>query len=141
MRVTPGVLQRAQFEQVVSSKAMPVKSALVLSVSKRLAPAAPLRNMIRRVLRESWRHQALADRSEALAVMIRLRSLPLMLNEVPTGSSVSIEKTPNPVKPPKGRAVLRIRRPDRALKSIIRAEADSLLLNLSRSMSRTPANG
>jgi hypothetical protein len=38
------------------------------------------------------------------------------------------------VKSLKGRAVLRIRRTDRALKAMIRAEADSLLEKLGRSM-------
>jgi len=120
-------------------------SALILSVSKRLAPAAPLRNMIRRVLREAWRHQSWLERSVSLAVMIRLRALPL--GALPTESIESTEATVSPVsakrpepnsfaKSPKGRTVLRIRRTDRALKAMIRAEADSLLEGLSRSLNR-----
>jgi len=117
-------------------------SALILSVSKRLAPAAPLRNMIRRVLREAWRHQSWLERSVSLAVMIRLRALPL--GALPTESTEStvlpVSATrPEPnstAKSPKGRAVLRIRRTDRALKAMIRAEADSLLEGLSRSLNR-----
>jgi hypothetical protein len=69
--------------------------------------------------------------------MIRLRSLPLLT--LPVGSIGSIESIesgePN-VRPklPKGRAVLRIRRTDQALKTIIRIEADSLLQGLGRSI-------
>jgi RNase P protein component len=114
-----------QFEPILD------RSELVLSVSKRLAPAAPLRNMIRRVLRESWRHQTWVGQSRSLAVMIRLRSLPLPT--LPTGSIESGETNVR-LKLPKGRAVLRLRRTDRALKTIIRKEADSLLQGLGRSI-------
>lgn len=100
------------------------KAALILSVPKRLAPAAPLRNMIRRVLRESWRAIDLNLSTQPLAVMIRLRALPLAL-QTPTAV---------PAKPPKGRAVLRVRRTDHALKTVIRTEADSLLAALRRTM-------
>ena len=125
---------------VVGAAANPVSNALILSVSKRLAPAAPLRNMVRRVLREAWRHQSWLEQSASLAVMIRLRALPLAA--LPTVSIVSTVSTglikgPVPkvsVKSLKGRAVLRIRRTDRALKAMIRAEADSLLEKLGRSM-------
>jgi hypothetical protein len=118
----------------VRSAAIPVSNALILSVSKRLAPAAPLRNMVRRVLREAWRHQLWLEQSAPLAVMIRLRALPLAA--LPTALTVSIQRpVPNvSAKPPKGRAVLRVRRTDRALKAMIRAEADSLLEGLGRSM-------
>jgi hypothetical protein len=124
----------------VGAAANPVSNALILSVSKRLAPAAPLRNMVRRVLREAWRHQSWLEQSASLAVMIRLRALPLAA--LPTVSIVSTVSTglikgPVPkvsVKSLKGRAVLRIRRTDRALKAMIRAEADSLLEKLGRSM-------
>lgn len=114
-----------------------MSSVLVLSVSKRLAPAAPLRNMVRRVVREAWRHQPWLEKCASLVVMIRLRALPLAeLLTVPAVSLVPIgSRVPNGfVKPPKGRAVLRVRRTDRALKAIIRAEADSLLEGLGRSM-------
>ena len=125
---------------VVGAAANPVSNALILSVSKRLAPAAPLRNMVRRVLREAWRHQSWLEQSASLAVMIRLRALPLAA--LPTVSIVSTVSTglikgPVPkvfVKSLKGRAVLRIRRTDRALKAMIRTEADSLLEGLGRSM-------
>lgn len=122
---------------------VPVSSTLVLSVSKRLAPAAPLRNMIRRVLREAWRHQSWRERSPSLAVMIRLRALPLAALSTVAAERPESNDTPKVstkafatgfAKPLKGRAVLRIRRTDRALKAIIRAEADSLLESLSRSM-------
>ena len=128
---------------VVGAAANPVSNALILSVSKRLAPAAPLRNMVRRVLREAWRHQSWLEQSASLAVMIRLRALPLAalptVSIVSTVSTVStgLIKGPVPmvsVKSLKGRAVLRIRRTDRALKAMIRAEADSLLERLGRSM-------
>jgi len=87
--------------------------------------------MIRRVLRESWRHQIWLGRSRSLAVMIRLRALPLRAQ--PFGSVESGE-LPVRAKLPKGRAVLAIRQTDRALKTVIRAEADSLLQGLGRSM-------
>jgi hypothetical protein len=121
----------------VVAAANPVSNALILSVSKRLAPAAPLRNMVRRVLREAWRHQSWLEQSASLAVMIRLRALPLAA--LPTVSTVStgLIKGSVPkvsVKSLKGRAVLRIRRTDRALKAMIRTEADSLLEGLGRSM-------
>jgi hypothetical protein len=128
------------------------QAALILSVSKRLAPAAPLRNAIRRVLRESWRACGLASRGHPLAVMIRLRALPL----APPAGAVAVGASARPgarpgarlgassgamsgtlsgtIKPPKGRAVLRVRRTDRALKAVIRAEADSLLDALCRSV-------
>jgi hypothetical protein len=83
--------------------------------------------MIRRVLRESWRHQAWPKRGASIAVMIRLRALPIE----PVGPAAS-------AKLPKGRGMLRIRRPDRALKAVIRAEADSLLQDLGRAI--TPAH-
>jgi hypothetical protein len=124
----------------VGAAANPVSNALILSVSKRLAPAAPLRNMVRRVLREAWRHQSWLEQSASLAVMIRLRALPLAaLPTVSIVSTVSTGLTKGPVpkvsvKSLKGRAVLRIRRTDRALKAMIRAEADSLLEGLGRSM-------
>ena len=125
---------------VLGAAAIPVSNALILSVSKRLAPSAPLRNMVRRVLREAWRHQSWFEQSASLAVMIRLRALPLAA--LPTVSKVSTVSTglikgPVPkvsVKSLKGRAVLRIRRTDRALKAMIRAEADSLLEGLGWSM-------
>jgi hypothetical protein len=63
--------------------------------------------------------------------MIRLRSLPLLT--LPTGSIESGETNVR-LKLPKGRAVLRLRRTDRALKTIIRKEADSLLQGLGRSI-------
>jgi len=133
------------------------QAALILSVSKRLAPAAPLRNAIRRVLRESWRACGLASRGHPLAVMIRLRALPLA---PPAGAVAAVGASARPgarlgpssgassgampgtmpgtlsgtIKPPKGRAVLRVRRTDRALKAVIRAEADSLLDALCRSV-------
>jgi len=125
---------------VVGSAAIPASNALILSVSKRLAPAAPVRNMVRRVLREAWRHQLWLEHSVPLAVMIRLRALPLAaLPTALTASAVSTVSIQRPVpnvsaKPPKGRAVLRVRRTDRALKAMIRAEADSLLEGLGRSM-------
>jgi len=125
---------KAKASAVVGGAAIPVSNALILSVSKRLAPAAPLRNMVRRVLREAWRHQSWLEQSASLAVMIRLRALPLAA--LPTVST-GLMKGPVPkvsVKSLKGRAVLRIRRTDRALKAMIRAEADSLLEGLGRSM-------
>ncbi|NBS94673.1 MAG: hypothetical protein EBT08_00705 [Betaproteobacteria bacterium] len=115
------------------------QAALILSVSKRLAPAAPVRNAIRRVLRESWRACGLASRGHPLAVMIRLRALPLALPAGAAGAStgaspgVTPAVMPSAIKPPKGRAVLRVRRTDRALKAVIRAEADALLDALCRS--------
>jgi len=130
-----------------AAQAVWTQAALILSVSKRLAPAAPLRNAIRRVLRESWRACGLASRGHPLAVMIRLRALPLAPR---AGSAVGVSTVlgaipgaipgANPgamsgtTKPPKGRAVLRVRRTDRALKAAIRAEADSLLDALCRSV-------
>jgi len=125
---------KAKASAVVGGAAIPVSNALILSVSKRLAPAAPLRNMVRRVLREAWRHQSWLEQSASLAVMIRLRALPLAA--LPTVST-GLMKEPVPkvsVKSLKGRAVLRIRRTDRALKAMIRTEADSLLERLGRSM-------
>ena len=129
------------------------QAALILSVSKRLAPAAPLRNAIRRVLRESWRACGLASRGHPLAVMIRLRALPLAPPAgavAAVGASARLGARPGArlgassgtmpgtlsgtIKPPKGRAVLRVRRTDRALKAVIRAEADSLLDALCRSV-------
>jgi hypothetical protein len=114
------------------------QAALILSVSKRLAPAAPLRNAIRRVLREAWRACGLASRGDSLAVMIRLRALPLALPAGAAGVSAMSGAIPGVMssmtKPPKGRAVLRVRRTDRALKAVIRAEADSLLGALCRAV-------
>jgi hypothetical protein len=126
-----------------AAQAVWTQAALILSVSKRLAPAAPLRNAIRRVLRESWRACGLASRGHPLAVMIRLRALPLAPR---AGSAVGVSTVSGAIpganpgamsgttKPPKGRAVLRVRRTDRALKAAIRAEADSLLDALCRSV-------
>ena len=136
-----------------AAQAVWTQAELILSVSKRLAPAAPLRNAIRRVLRESWRASGLTSQGHPLAVMIRLRALPLALpaeaaaaggastragaRRVVTSGATSgtmLGTLSGTIKPPKGRAVLRVRRTDRALKAVIRAEADSLLDALCRSV-------
>jgi len=105
------------------------KHQLVLSVPKRLAPAAPLRNLIRRVIRESWRQATLDSGQARVVVMVRLQRLPQALTSLTTAvtaASAASGADAGAVKPLVGRALLQSRPTDRILKRLLRAESDQL---------------
>jgi hypothetical protein len=108
------------------------KHQLVLSVPKRLVPAAPLRNLIRRVIRESWRQVALeSGQARVLVVMVRLQRLPQALSRLTTAvTAPSPASGAGKVKPLVGRALLQSRPTDRILKRLIRAESEQLFHRL-----------
>lgn len=81
-----------------------VVARLMIAVPKRLARGAPTRNMIRRVVRESWR----AGPPDGVACLIRLRALPQ------SGDA--------------------LRLPDRQLKRACRLDCDQLLNQMSRQL-------
>ena len=104
---------------------------LVLSVPKRLAPAAPLRNSIRRVIRESWRQATLDSGQARVVVMVRLQRLPQALTSLTTAvTAANAASGAGAVKPLVGRALLQSRPTDRILKRLLRAESDQLFHRL-----------
>jgi hypothetical protein len=117
-------------------------STLVLSVPKRVAATAPLRNRVRRVLRESWRlsawHRCPSD--VRLAVLMRLRGLPMKgdlacegaLAKAVDGADAKRSKSKGSARTRglQRQAQWRARLPDRALKRQLRAEADALFERL-----------
>ena len=108
---------------------------LVLSVPKRLAPAAPLRNLIRRVIRESWRQATLDSGQARVVVMVRLQRLPQALTSLTTAVTAASAASgagagAGAVKPLVGRALLQSRPTDRILKRLLRAESDQLFHRL-----------
>jgi hypothetical protein len=92
----------------------------MMGIPKKLVPSSPVRNAIRRVLRES--HRDCARRHPArlgeLSILVRLLRLP--------------QDPAAPTAGPDGRALRPFaRRPtDRALKRLVRAEFDQLLERL-----------
>jgi hypothetical protein len=88
----------------------------MMAIPKKLVPSSPVRNLIRRVIRES--HRAALARSPRLAAL----SLRVQLTAVPQDPSA-------PAVGADGRALRPFaRRPtDRALKRVVRAEVDGLL--------------
>jgi hypothetical protein len=88
----------------------------MMAIPKKLVPSSPVRNLIRRVIRESHR-AALASRPQLAALSLRVQ-----LTAVPQDPS-------SPAAGPDGRALRPFaRRPtDRALKRVVRAEVDGLL--------------
>lgn len=93
---------------------------LMMAVSKKLVPSSPVRNLMRRVIRESHRAAQLRDPAllERLSVRVQLLKLP--------------QDPASPLRGPDGRALRPFaRRPaDGALKRLVRAEIDALLLRL-----------
>jgi hypothetical protein len=88
----------------------------MMAIPKKLVPSSPVRNLVRRVIRES--HRATLARRPALAgwsVRVQLTKLP--------------QDPASPATGPDGRALRPFaRRPtDRALKRLVRAEVDGLL--------------
>lgn len=93
---------------------------LTMAIPKKLVPSSPVRNLVRRVIRESHR-AALArapQRLGALQVRVQLQSVP--------------QDPAAPVRDPQGRPLRAFaRRPtDRALKRRVRAELDTLFARL-----------
>jgi hypothetical protein len=92
----------------------------MMAIPKKLVPSSPVRNRIRRVIRESYR-AALAREPQRLGEL----QLRVQLQAVPQDPA-------SPAKGPDGRALRPFaRRPtDRALKRRVRAELDGLLVRL-----------
>jgi hypothetical protein len=90
---------------------------LMMGIPKKLVPSSPVRNTIRRVVRESHRACAARDpaRVGALSILVRLLRLPQ------DPSAAASDSRGKPV-----RAFTR-RPPDGALKRLVRAEIDTLL--------------
>ncbi len=92
----------------------------MIGIPKRLVPSSPVRNLIRRVVRESYRACARRDaaRLQQLSVLVNLLRLPL--------------DAAQPAQGPGGAPVRAFaRRPtDRALKRALRAEADTLFARI-----------
>lgn len=107
----------------ISSRHVPA-GGLMMAIPKKQVPSAPVRNMIRRVIRESYR--ACGDSLEGVNVLVKLTRMPI---------------DPDRAVPPGARAF--VRRPtDRALKRLVRAEIDALFSGLAadlRRRSRRPA--
>jgi hypothetical protein len=93
---------------------------LMMAIPKKLVPSSPVRNLIRRVIREA--HRAARMRSpvtlQALSIRVQLVRLPL--------------DPASPARGPDGRALRPFaRRPtDRALGRLVRAELDALFARL-----------
>jgi len=92
----------------------------MMAIPKKLIPSSPVRNLIRRVIRESWR-ALLAGQPQAL----RGASVRVTLHAVPQDPAA-------PKAAPGGRALRPFaRRPtDGALKRRVRVEVDGLLARL-----------
>jgi hypothetical protein len=93
---------------------------LMMAIPKKLVPSSPVRNLLRRVIRESYR-AALVRHPQALSGL----SLRVQLVRLPLDPAA-------PATGPGGRALRPFaRRPtDRALKRVVRAEIDGLLARL-----------
>jgi hypothetical protein len=91
----------------------------MMAIPKKLVPSSPVRNLIRRVIRES--HRATLARRPAIAAL----SVRVQLTAVPQDPT-------SPATGPDGRALRPFaRRPtDGALKRAVRAEVDGLLAQL-----------
>lgn len=92
----------------------------MMAVSKKLVPSSPVRNLMRRVIRESHRAAHARDPVllQALSVRVQLLKLP--------------QDPDSPARGPDGRALRPFaRRPtDGALKRLVRAEVDALFARL-----------
>jgi hypothetical protein len=104
------------FSVAARAAASPATPRLMMGIPKKLVPSSPVRNMIRRVVRESHRH-LLAQHPErlgALSVLVRLLRLPL------DPMAAATDAGGRPLRP------FRRRPQDRALKRLVRAEIDLL---------------
>ncbi|MFN9772221.1 MAG: ribonuclease P protein component [Burkholderiales bacterium] len=109
----------AHFAVVVRRSTDPASPRLMMAIPKKLVPSSPVRNLIRRVIRES--HRATLARRPALAAL----SVRVQLTTVPQDPS-------SPASGPDGRALRPFawRPTDGALKRVVRAEVDGLLAQL-----------
>lgn len=92
----------------------------MMAISKKLVPSSPVRNLIRRVIREAYRAAAVARPQvlQALSVRVQLQKLPLD----PAAATVGADG--RPLRP-------FARRPaDGALKRIVRSEIDGLFARI-----------
>ena len=87
----------------------------MMAVPKKLVPSSPVRNLIRRVVRESHREIARGGLLDALSVRVQLAAVPVD----PAAPTAGPDGRPR-------RAFAR-RPTDGALKRLVRAEADGLL--------------
>jgi hypothetical protein len=94
----------------------------MMAIPKKLVPSSPVRNLMRRVIREAWR-AALRRRPQGFGAM----TVRVTLNAVPQDPAA-------PKAAPGGRALRPFaRRPtDGALKRRVRAEVDGLLERLAQ---------
>jgi hypothetical protein len=116
----PARLVGAHFVVGARRGADPASPRLMMAIPKKLVPSSPVRNLIRRVIREAHRAAALA-RPQALGGL----SVRVQLARVPQDPAA-------PALGADGRAMRPFaRRPtDRALKRAVRAEVDGLLARL-----------
>lgn len=105
----------------------------MVAVAKKLVPSSPLRNTIRRVVREAARAR---PQAALPALLVRLVALPVVdapAVPAPTGSALVVSKRAKPVRPFERRLT------DRALKRACRADLDVLLAQAADRFSRDAA--
>jgi len=93
----------------------------MMAIPKKLAPSSPVRNRIRRVIRESFRAAMLAP-ATAMAIGLPSWAIRIQMVKLPQDPAA-------PLVEPSGRKVRPFaRRPaDRALKRLVRSEIDALM--------------
>lgn len=99
----------------------PAEPRLMMAIPKKLAPSSPVRNRIRRVIRESFRAAVLAP-AKAMANGLPSWAIRIQLVKLPQDAT-------SPLIDSKGRKVRPFaRRPtDGALKRIVRSDIDALM--------------
>ena len=109
---------------------------LMMAIPKKLVPSAPVRNLVRRVIRESYRHCPRTEGAglERLSVLVKLTQVPQ--KALPPGA-----ESGDPRPKPRAGAAARVRPfdrrpPDRALKRALRAEADALFAQLAAAVAQ-----
>lgn len=93
----------------------------MMAIPKKLAPSSPVRNRIRRVIRESF-HAAVLAPAKAMASGLPAWALRIQMVKLPQDPAAPLVET-------SGRKVRPFaRRPaDRALKRVVRSEIDGLM--------------
>jgi hypothetical protein len=119
-RKGPGRLVGAHFAVGVRRTTDAAIPRLMMAIPKKLVPSSPVRNLIRRVIREAHRAGQARAPAALQAVSIRVQLVKLPLDPA------------SPARGPDGRALRPFaRRPaDRALRRLVRAELDTLLARL-----------
>jgi hypothetical protein len=114
----------------------------MMAVSRKLVPSSPVRNLVRRVIRESHRHacQAQPAGSDQRDSACLQPEASLLCNWSLRIQLVGIPHDPAaPQKDARGQAIKAFKRrwPDRQLKRLLRADIDSLLGSLSARLLRS----